>query len=141
MTRSRKRRPYSAGDLAKLRASFGVVRPPKFSASVAGMLAMAGDAGGCKIWLGAHDKDGRGIVPVRSKDAGGKIFRAHANMPWREQQQVSARRAMWFFSRGYLPPGQFVVMTICGERGCINPEHLALTVPGWQDVMMAEAAA
>ena len=69
------------------------------------------DDSGCWIWHGQISNSGYGRLKQRQPDKSVKM--------------VSAQSASYKAFIGQLPDG-FLVKQICGNRLCINPEHLEL---------------
>jgi hypothetical protein len=67
---------------------------------------------GCWVWQGQLSNSGRGRIKVNNEQ--GKTI------------MVSAEDASYMAYIGEIPDKHLVVQS-CGNRLCINPEHLALT--------------
>jgi len=65
--------------------------------------------GDCHLWTGHLDKDGYGSFYFRRKNR-----RAH--------------RVGWYLTHGEIPKGMFVNHK-CGNRHCVNAQHLELLTP------------
>lgn len=67
------------------------------------------DPDGCWEWNGYKQEHGYGVIRVKNRNESGN-FRAH----------VLAMKAAGIRA----PDGDYVVHHVCGNRGCVNPDHL-----------------
>lgn len=65
---------------------------------------------GCWTWAGSTDQEGFGRIRVKSAE---------------KRVDLIAHRVSWFIHRGPVPEGMSVLHS-CGNRGCVNPDHLLL---------------
>jgi hypothetical protein len=70
----------------------------------------------CRLWQGAVDRDGYGVLNDSPKFEGGKIY------PHRKKR---AHRWVWEMANGPIPPGM-VVRHKCDNRLCFKLNHLEL---------------
>lgn len=71
--------------------------------------------GDCWLWSGQVSNSGYGRTMIVENDGGTRM--------------VSAQTASYLAFIGPIPPGQLVIQS-CGDRLCINPDHLRLLTPG-----------
>ncbi len=69
---------------------------------------------GCWLWTGRVDRTGYGVFSISRSTI------------------VRAQRQSWVLHHG-APPERACVLQRCGERRCVNPEHLYLGSPHEQD--------
>lgn len=59
---------------------------------------------GCWLWRGGMNEDG-------------------APRMWRNGRQAYARRVTWALANGQEPEKNHVILNVCGEERCVNPDH------------------
>lgn len=64
---------------------------------------------GCNLWLSTKEPSGRALS-------------------YQNNECVKAKDVAWLLSRGSIPEGH-VVLQSCGDRSCVNPEHLYTKAP------------
>jgi hypothetical protein len=70
----------------------------------------------CMLWTQSQDGGGRPKLTVRRDDT-------------RSTQTVQPRREVWKLVNGEIPQGRYVTAK-CGNRLCLNPDHLELITRG-----------
>jgi hypothetical protein len=63
---------------------------------------------GCWVWTGGKDREGYGRWEIAENRFGTR----------------AAHRIAFYLGNGYLPEWPLVVDHICGNKSCVNPEHL-----------------